>query len=413
MAIIIPTNRKMTAAELANMVKNNAKHPSFGTEETGAAPKQVADPILKGNDPNIKRYLEKGYNPLNITTLPKPIDTTNSGQLPTVSNEEKASARDKLRALSVADSKKKADNGSGLPPGTPGSDGAVNQQGNDQLNNQGAAPVQYNGMSFDQYKQSLIDSVRAGVMTEYEANASIIRNNLAQAMSELQNELAALEPLYQTQLDTIAKNQYTTGERTKETLNQGGWNTSNSGLAVGEHTKIANAADESRAEAGLAKTQAEENINRQRTLQEQLANNDLASLEAQKNAKLAGAEAEAMIHAEDRYRQMYESDRSYDLQQKQFSESIRQFNEQLKSRTSSEKLADLKDGASLSAEEKDTLATNALTWIFNQEDINKTVDDMLADPELPTEIKKTVLDMMKSRKDYQKNDTGWITEEEA
>ena len=55
-------------------------------------------------------------------------------------------------------------------------------------------------MSFDQYKQSLIESVRAGVMTEYEANASIIRNNLAQAMSELQNELAALEPLYQTQL---------------------------------------------------------------------------------------------------------------------------------------------------------------------------------------------------------------------
>ena len=76
-------------------------------------------------------------------------------------------------------------------------------------------------------------------------------------------------------------------------LNQGGWNTSNSGLAVGEHTRIANAADESRADAGLAKTQAEENINRQRTLQEQLQTMTLHHL---KHRKMRNLQVQRLRH---------------------------------------------------------------------------------------------------------------------
>lgn len=170
----------------------------------------------------------------------------------------------------------------------------------------------YQGMTPDQYRQSLVDAVKGGVMSEYEANAAIIKNNLAQALSNLDADLAALEPAYQKQVETIAQNQFTSGEATKEIMNQGGWNAGNSGLAIGEQTKIGIAADKSRAEALNTKTQAEQDIARRRSLAEQEYGTNLASLEAQKNAKLSSADANALVQSDDRNRSIYESDRAYD-----------------------------------------------------------------------------------------------------
>lgn len=245
----------------------------------------------------------------------------------------------------------------------------------------GAAPApapapSYSGLSSDQYRDSLLASVRAGVMTEYEANASVIRNNLAQAMASMDSELAALEPLYQGQMQTIATNQFATAEGTKEAMNQAGWNGSNSGLAIGEQTRISNVADKSRADATLAKTQSEAEINRQRTLAQQTADNSLASADTIKNEKLAGAEAEALIQSDTRNRSMYESDRNYNAQQQQFSESIRQFNANLAesraSRSVSQKAADAQAEANTSAAEKERLQAEAYAAIHRmttQQDI--------------------------------------------
>lgn len=173
------------------------------------------------------------------------------------------------------------------------------------------AASSYAGLNPDQYRQSLIDAVKGGVMSEYEANAAIIKNNLARALSDLDAEMSALEPAYQKQVQQIAQNQFTSQEASKELMNQAGWNTGNSGLAVGEQTKIGIAADKSRAETLQNKTMAESDIMRRRSLANDLSGTDLASIEAQKNAKLSAAEAEALVRSEDRNRSIYESDRDY------------------------------------------------------------------------------------------------------
>jgi hypothetical protein len=280
-----------------------------------------------------------------------------------------------------------------------------------------AAPAAagYNGLSSDQYRESLIASVRAGVMTEYEANANVIRNNLAQAMASMDAELAALEPLYQGQLQTIASNQFSTQEITKERMNQGGWNASNSGLAIGEQTRIGNAADKGRADASLSKTQSEAGINRNRNLTQQVSNNDLATAESTKNQKLAGAEAEALIQSDTRNRSMYESDRTYNAQQQQsdrtysqqqqqFAESIRQFNAQLNesmaNRTASQKATDAKDTSSFTETQLDDMASSTVSWINTQPDINKAINDMLKDTDLPASVKKAALALLQDKKTF-------------
>lgn len=270
----------------------------------------------------------------------------------------------------------------------------------------------YNGLTSDQYREQLVAAVRSGVMTEYEANASVIKNNLAKALSDLQAEKAALEPLYQNQLDTIASNKFATGEATKEMMNQAGWNTANSGLAVGEQTKIANAANKEKAAALQAKTTTETDINRRTSLAGETYGNDLASIEAQKNAKLSGAEAEAMIQAEDRNRSTYESDRSYDLQrqqltqaaseadrsynlqQQQFAESVRQFNAQLAeskaSRTASQKAAALQTEATTTAAEKEAMHNALVSKLYTaptQQAAMTYLRDMMSDESIPDSIK--------------------------
>lgn len=181
-----------------------------------------------------------------------------------------------------------------------------------QVQTQGQA--QYNGLSPDDYKSKLMDSVRAGVMTQYEANVSIIKNNLDRALADLDTELAALEPAYTRQLDTIAQNKFASSEAAKEMMNQGGWNAGNSGLAIGEQTRIGVAADKNRAEAGQNYAMAQAEIARRRSLAQQTANTNLASEEAQKNARLAGAEADAIVQADARNWNMYQSNRDYDYQ---------------------------------------------------------------------------------------------------
>jgi hypothetical protein len=154
-------------------------------------------------------------------------------------------------------------------------------------------------MNADQYRARLIESVRAGIMTEYEANASIIRNNLSAAMAALDNDLASLEPLYQQNLQTIAANQYSSSQQTKELMNASGWDASNSGLAVGAQTQISNAADKSRADSLQAKTTAETGIMNQKTLTAKQAADELATQEKIKNEKIASAEASARIQVDE------------------------------------------------------------------------------------------------------------------
>lgn len=236
----------------------------------------------------------------------------------------------------------------------------------------------YTGMSNDDYKNNLLNAVKAGIMTEYEANASIIKNNLAKAMSDMDSELAALEPLYQNQLQTIADNQFATSQSTKEVMNQSGWNTSNSGLAMGEQTKISMAADKSRADSALAKTQSQAEITRKKTLQQQLSDNELATAEKIKNEKLSGAEAEALIQADTRNRQIYESDRTSNQQQQQFSESIRQFNEQMKetkaNRTASEKAQAAQLEATTSQSEKDEIYSESMASLYSAKSQQEIMD---------------------------------------
>lgn len=244
----------------------------------------------------------------------------------------------------------------------------------------------YTGMTPDEYRQSIIDAVTGGVMTEYEANAAIIKNNLAQALSNLDSELAALQPAYQNQLTNIAQNQFTSGEATKEIMNQGGWSASNSGLAIGEQTKIGVAADKSRGAALQAKTQTEADIERRRSLANQEYGTNLASLEAQKNAKLSAAQADAQRQSDERNRQIYEDDRNYN---RSVYESDRAY---AQSRASSARARASGGSSSKAATPATMTKTEANEWVSGvtkilessyAEDRMAMYEEALADEEVP------------------------------
>lgn len=154
--------------------------------------------------------------------------------------------------------------------------------------------------SADDYYQKLLDAKQAGILGEFEANASVIKSNLAKALSNLEAEKAALSPIYQNQLATIAQNQFSSGEQMKELMNQGGWSGANSGLAIGEQGKIQIGADNARGEALNTYNQGVADIARRNSLTQQTAADELASLEIQKNAKLQGAQSEAWLTNQDR-----------------------------------------------------------------------------------------------------------------
>ena len=148
-------------------------------------------------------------------------------------------------------------------------------------------------------------------MSEYEANASTIKQNLARAMADLDYEQASLAPVYQNSLSAIHANQFQSGEQMKEMMNQAGWTGQNSGLAIGEQGKIKIGADNARAEAKNTYDQGLIDVNRRKTLAKDIAGEEQKSLEKWKNAQLSGAEAEAWLANDERIQSAVKASRDY------------------------------------------------------------------------------------------------------
>ncbi len=253
----------------------------------------------------------------------------------------------------------------------------------------------------DQYRKALIDSKKGAINAEYETNASIIKNNLTRALAALNQNKAALEPLYQRQLSSIAQNQFSTSETTKEIMNQGGWNASNSGLAVGEQTKIANTADTQRSESLQAKTTAENEYNSQMSTEQMAADESLGALKKWRSAQLSAAEADAFATSTEYGRSIYESDRDFAFTQRQFEESVRQFDvqlaEQRANRTAAQKAAVANATASGYGQQEYNKFVNILnTSSFNgvklsDSEVFDFMQNAMSDPYVNDSIKKEMV----------------------
>jgi len=267
-------------------------------------------------------------------------------------------------------------------------------------------PVE-SGFNQDEYRDALIKAKQGAINSEYETNASIVKNNLTKALAALGQEKAALEPLYQRQLTSIAQNQFQSSETAKEIMNQGGWNAGNSGLAVGEQTKISNEANTFRNNALAAKTAAEADINSQMTAEETAANESLGALGRWKSAQLSAAEADALVASTEYGRAIYESDRDFAQTQNQFQESVRQFEvqlaEQRASRTASQKAAIAKASSDGSAQSEYNKYLGALysSAVTSPSDAYDLLGTALSDSTLPDAVKE---DMVAQ---YNKWGTAW------
>ena len=268
-------------------------------------------------------------------------------------------------------------------------------------NNNYQAPAQasggYQSTSQDDYYKALVKSKQGAINAEYETNASIIKNNLTRALAALNQSKAALEPLYQRQLSSIAQNQFSTSETTKEIMNQGGWNASNSGLAVGEQTKIANAADKQRGDALQAKTTAENEYNSQMASEQMAADESLGALGKWRSAQLSAAEADALVTSTNYGRAIYESDRDFAFTQRQFEESVRQFEVQLAesraNRTAAQKAAVAKatnDGTAQSEYSK-FLGALYSSNVVNPKEAEDLLKTAISDPTIPDNMKEDMI----------------------
>lgn len=310
-------------------------------------------------------------------------------------------------------------------------------------------------MSFDEYRNKLMEAVKGGIMAEYEANASLIKNNLTRALSDLNAEKEALSPLYQQQLKMIGERSFATEQQQRELMNQAGWNATNSGLAVGEYTRIGNQASEETNEANTNYNQYMADIQRRQSLAKDMTAEETSALAKYKNQKLSGAQADALVQAENRYRDIFESDRAYNLQaagfeesirqfeqnhnfdmkkfeestrqfdktfslqnqqfqedirrwnneyalnQAKFNESSRQFSESLKNRTAVEKAQDAKDAKDFSDQSIDNLTTLNVSAILSAPDQTKAFDEIMQDHTIPAKVKQNIINMLKSKKEYQ------------
>ena len=410
-------SRKATSPSLISSLWNTAKQSASGIYDTGKSLYTAVKPLAQDVYSQVKTYAnqQQKQTQLQTATGSKRTQTPTGG-----TNSNKPSSG--------------TSGGTAIKPTA-----AASAPTYSQLNAQGP-----DVMSFDEYKQSLIDAVKGGIMAEYEANATVIKNNLTRALSELEAEQAALDPLYQNQLKNIQQRKYATGVQQTELMNQAGWNATNSGLAVGEHTRIANQASEETAQADQSYNQYMADILRRQTLNKGQTDEQLASLEREKNAKLSGAESGALVQADDRNRSMYESDRNFEMQgydrnraayesdrnfemqktqfqesirqweknyslnEAQFKESQRQFNASLKQRTAAAKATDAKDATKFSDAEIDNMTTLAFTEIMKTANPIKALDIVLRDPELPTKAKQTLMSMMSSHKSLNSTSSSGI-----
>jgi hypothetical protein len=257
----------------------------------------------------------------------------------------------------------------------------------------------------DEYRQALIKAKQGAINAEYETNASIIKNNLTRALAALNQNKAALEPLYQRQLGSIAQNQFKSAETTKEIMNQGGWNASNSGLAVGEQTKIGMTADKQRGEALQAKTTAENEYNSQIATEQMAADESLGALGRWRSSQLSAAEADALVTSTEYGRAIYESDRDFALTQRQFDESVRQFEVQLSEQRANRTAAAKASAARASSDGTAQSAYNQylaqLYTAVSPEDAYVLLSKTLQGADLPDSMKEDMIAQ------YNKFGTAW------
>lgn len=164
--------------------------------------------------------------------------------------------------------------------------------------NKGPDLPQYTGMSADDLRKALSASAAAGINGAADSQLAIIRQNLLNALSDMEAEKANGQANLGKELKGIADNQFATTELSKERMNQGGWDMNNSGLAVGEVGKIGIAADQAKANSQSNLTQILNDIARRTTQAKQTSDANILGVEKDRANRLAGAEADAMINAE-------------------------------------------------------------------------------------------------------------------
>jgi hypothetical protein len=164
----------------------------------------------------------------------------------------------------------------------------------------------YTGLDADELSKAWLEKMKSGIEESANSQINTIKQNLAEVLSSLDAEKASAQTQNTKQLDTIHNNEFATSETQKELMNQSGWNPTNSGLAVGELGKIKIGADKERADANAALVEALNDIARRATLANTHASNDTANVKNWKDAQLSGAEAQALLYADqigyDRYR---------------------------------------------------------------------------------------------------------------
>lgn len=165
---------------------------------------------------------------------------------------------------------------------------------------------QYNGFDADELSKAWLEKMKSGIEESANSQLNTIKQNLAEVLSALEGEKGTVQSQNDKLLDTIHNNEFATSETQKELMNQSGWNPTNSGLAVGELGKIKIGADKERADANAALVEALNDIARRATLANTHASNDTANVKNWKDTQLSGAEAQALLYADqigyDRYR---------------------------------------------------------------------------------------------------------------
>jgi polyhydroxyalkanoate synthesis regulator phasin len=157
----------------------------------------------------------------------------------------------------------------------------------------------YSGSTAQQIADAWAASQTSGYNISANNQIANIQNNLAAILSNLQAEKSGTINQNQKDMKAIAANEFNTGEQQKELMNQSGWNPNNSGLAVGELTKIHNTANNQRANAADVLTQALNDIARRANLAKSEASTNVTNVNNNLEQQLAGVAADALLKADE------------------------------------------------------------------------------------------------------------------
>ncbi len=176
----------------------------------------------------------------------------------------------------------------------------------------------YGGMDQTEYMDTLMKKAKSGVNQSANTQYSSIQQNLDDVLSQLDAEKSTLDPTYQDALGSIKAREFSSSEAAKELMNQSGWNTTNSGLSIGELNKISMQSSDQQASAKEDLVKALEDVVRRSTLAQTKASNEELAVDQWKAQALATAQADALIQADSRNYGQYTDNRNFGLQSDQF-----------------------------------------------------------------------------------------------